>query len=173
MDTLFTSLISNMNTFAYFQGLITGLFLAIVVVAYYWKLYRHPGFDQPDESTVAKEYDNISDSEECKMVLLIRVDLNMSKGKVAAQCCHAALAAYQQAVKIQRSKLWVDNWEYHGQAKITLKCPDEETMYYVLIQVEDTERGSDGFIGRSEYFRCRQNSNRSRFQDSPGYRSRY
>ena len=31
-----------------------------------------------------------------KMVLLVRTDLGMAKGKVAAQCAHAALACYKK-----------------------------------------------------------------------------
>ncbi|KAJ3278726.1 Peptidyl-tRNA hydrolase protein 2, mitochondrial, partial [Rhizoclosmatium sp. JEL0117] len=33
---------------------------------------------------------------EWKMVLLVRTDLDMGKGKAAAQCCHATLAAYRK-----------------------------------------------------------------------------
>lgn len=33
---------------------------------------------------------------EYKMVLLVRMDLKMGKGKVASQCAHAAVGAYQQ-----------------------------------------------------------------------------
>jgi hypothetical protein len=36
-------------------------------------------------------------SEELKMVFLIRTDLEMTKGKIAAQCCHAVLQNYQMA----------------------------------------------------------------------------
>jgi peptidyl-tRNA hydrolase, PTH2 family len=54
----------------------------------------------------------------------------MTKGKVAAQCCHAVLAAYE-AAKIQTPDL-LKQWHSHGQAKITLKCPDEETMVKMM-----------------------------------------
>ena len=34
-----------------------------------------------------------------KMVLCVNMSLNMGKGKIAAQCCHATLGAYQSASK--------------------------------------------------------------------------
>ena len=63
------------------------------------------------------------------MVLLVRTDLQMTKGKVAAQCCHATLAAYQSALKgTSDQKHWLREWEEIGQAKITLKVESEEEM---------------------------------------------
>lgn len=52
------------------------------------------------------------------MVLIIRNDLKMGKGKVAAQCAHGAVAAYKAALK--HPKL-LSAWEKEGQKKITLK----------------------------------------------------
>ncbi|RUP48367.1 mitochondrial peptidyl-tRNA hydrolase 2 [Jimgerdemannia flammicorona] len=60
---------------------------------------------------------------EYKMVLIIRSDLDMSKGKIAAQCSHATLANYKAMLKGNPRGL--DQWERTGQAKITLKCEDE------------------------------------------------
>lgn len=59
------------------------------------------------------------DMEEYKMVLVIRNDLKMGKGKVAAQCAHAAVAGYKEGRK-KNSKV-LRNWELTGQPKITLK----------------------------------------------------
>ena len=39
------------------------------------------------------DYTDVSDDEDTKMVLVVRQDLKMGKGKAAAQCCHATLAA--------------------------------------------------------------------------------
>lgn len=38
--------------------------------------------------------------EEHKLVLVVRTDLGMGKGKVAAQCGHATLACYKRATKL-------------------------------------------------------------------------
>ncbi|KAH6561206.1 peptidyl-tRNA hydrolase [Batrachochytrium salamandrivorans] len=95
-----------------------------------------------DSTTSETDSDSDSDSDSddneslyCKMVLLVRTDLEMTKGKAAAQCCHAALAVYQNAQeKSTKTREWIKAWRKYGQAKITLKCPDEATM--LAIQAE-------------------------------------
>ncbi|KAJ1967600.1 hypothetical protein IWQ62_001754 [Dispira parvispora] len=78
------------------------------------------------------DYDEDSGSEmepldeDLKLVLVIRKDLEMSKGKVAAQCCHATLGCYQRINKTNPKMLQA--WEYTGQAKVTVKCDDEKDM---------------------------------------------
>ena len=57
------------------------------------------------------------------MVILVRQDLKLPKGKMAAQCAHAAVEA---AFKSSQSK--VDEWRSEGQKKVVLKVPDEKTM---------------------------------------------
>jgi len=64
--------------------------------------------------------------EEAKMVILVRSDLNMGKGKAAAQACHAVLAAYKEASR--KDPAILDAWESTGQAKVTLKVESEEEM---------------------------------------------
>ncbi|CEP60277.1 aminoacyl-tRNA hydrolase LALA0_S01e07030g [Lachancea lanzarotensis] len=69
---------------------------------------------------------------EVRMALVIRQDLDMKKGKIAAQCCHAALACYRliatdpsrESYNMEITKRWL----YGGQAKITLKCPNKESL---------------------------------------------
>lgn len=61
-----------------------------------------------------------SGEEQCKMVLVVRKDLPMTKGKIAAQCAHAALACYEKAV--QKTPKNVQVWKSQGQAKIALQC---------------------------------------------------
>lgn len=77
----------------------------------------------PKESTTL-----FSDSpdEDHKMVILVRSDINMGRGKAAAQCCHAALAAYQSALK--RHPAIVAAWEAEGQPKVTLKVESVSQM---------------------------------------------
>ena len=61
--------------------------------------------------------------EELKMVLVVNKGLKMSTGKIAAQCCHGCLGAYRRA-----SPAAVKAWARMGQAKITVKAPDEAAL---------------------------------------------
>jgi len=63
---------------------------------------------------------------ETKMVMVVRQDLGMQKGKIAAQCGHAVLGAYKKAVEAGSPTL--GPWERFGQAKVALKCQTEEEM---------------------------------------------
>ncbi|CAI8035459.1 Peptidyl-tRNA hydrolase 2, mitochondrial [Geodia barretti] len=57
-------------------------------------------------------------SGEYKMVLVVRNDLKMGKGKVAAQCAHAA-SAYKRMMK--RDVRLLSVWEDNGQMKVVVK----------------------------------------------------
>ena len=59
-----------------------------------------------------------------KMVMVVRNDLGMGKGKIAAQCAHAAVMCYQKAKVTHEKDL--DIWEATGCTKICLKCDDGE-----------------------------------------------
>lgn len=61
-----------------------------------------------------------------KMIMCVRTDLKMGKGKIAAQCCHATLGAYKRALK--RTPDAVRAWEVLGQAKVCLRVDSEEEM---------------------------------------------
>ena len=76
------------------------------------------------------EYSDIEDDEDTKLVLVVRQDLKMGKGKAAAQCCHATLAAYKQAKRKCPDTLRV--WEATGQPKITVKVESEEELMTLL-----------------------------------------
>ncbi|KAF8328656.1 peptidyl-tRNA hydrolase [Cantharellus anzutake] len=64
--------------------------------------------------------------EECKLVLVVRTDLGMTRGKIAAQCGHATLACYKTLLKSNPALL--EHWERTGQAKIALRCDSEEEL---------------------------------------------
>ncbi|MDP2436397.1 MAG: aminoacyl-tRNA hydrolase [archaeon] len=64
--------------------------------------------------------------EEHKMVLVVRTDLKMKPGKVAAQCCHAALGTYLQAMRL--TPRTVRFWERTAAAKVALKVTSEEEL---------------------------------------------
>lgn len=65
------------------------------------------------------EGDVIIPDEEYKMVLCVRQDLKMGKGKMCAQCGHAAVGAVKKAAI--RTPKQLKRWEMYGQPKIALK----------------------------------------------------
>lgn len=96
-------------------------------------------------------------SEEMKMVLVVRKDLKMGAGKVAAQCAHAAVASVEMVAALasasdadfspnNRSSTtpsfsasgsrdpnllwpqWLSAWRSTGYAKVVLQCQDEAEM---------------------------------------------
>lgn len=72
----------------------------------------------------------LGESGEYKMILVVRNDLKMGKGKVAAQCSHAAVSAYKQIQR--RNPELLKQWEYCGQPKVVVKAPDKETLIQLL-----------------------------------------
>ena len=70
--------------------------------------------------------------EELKQVILVRSDLNMSKGKTAAQVAHGAVDAV-----LKSNKKVVEEWKKMGMKKIVLKVNDEnELLKYLKIAKE-------------------------------------
>ena len=61
-----------------------------------------------------------------KMILVVRSDLGMTKGKAAAQCAHAAVMCYKKATKDTPQLL--KQWEMFGQAKVAVKAEGQEAL---------------------------------------------
>lgn len=51
-----------------------------------------------------------------KQVMIVRTDLKMGKGKMAAQCCHGSIGSYKKA-----SPDKIKKWENEAYAKVVLK----------------------------------------------------
>jgi PTH2 family peptidyl-tRNA hydrolase len=69
-----------------------------------------------------------------KQVILVRQDLKLPKGKLAAQCAHASVEA---VLKSNRSI--VQDWRDHGMAKIVLKVKDEKELINYFQQAKDVK----------------------------------
>ncbi len=69
---------------------------------------------------------------EYKQVILIRHDLGLPKGKLAAQAAHASLEA---AFKADDSIL--KKWRAQGQKKVVLKVADEKELISYFQQAKD------------------------------------
>ncbi len=64
--------------------------------------------------------------DEIKQVIIIRTDLKMSRGKIAAQAAHASLMSFFKTDRINEevTRKWLDA----GEKKIVLKVPDEDAL---------------------------------------------
>ncbi|KAJ4144632.1 hypothetical protein LMH87_003507 [Akanthomyces muscarius] len=71
-------------------------------------------------------------NEECKLVLVVRTDLGMTKGKIAAQCSHATLACYKALAgnpdPNSTERKMLARWEKYGQAKIAVQLKSQDEM---------------------------------------------
>ncbi|KAF4623202.1 hypothetical protein D9613_001624 [Agrocybe pediades] len=93
--------------------------------------------EDSDSSSVTNEELSslkVEASDDCKMVLVVRTDLGMSSGKIAAQCSHAALACYKTLSA--KNPTLLRQWERTGQAKVTLQCGSEDEMLLLQAQAQ-------------------------------------
>jgi PTH2 family peptidyl-tRNA hydrolase len=61
-----------------------------------------------------------------KLVIVMRADLKMGKGKIAAQAGHAAVSAAEEARK--QFPRWWRSWLDEGQCKIAVRANSEEEL---------------------------------------------
>lgn len=69
-----------------------------------------------------------------KQAIVVRTDLKMGKGKVAAQVAHASLSAAEAAQ--ERKPRWYEGWKGEGQAKIVLKAESEEELDELFLKAK-------------------------------------
>ncbi|KAM1052599.1 hypothetical protein ACFX13_000203 [Malus domestica] len=73
------------------------------------------------------QIENLADIlQDFKMVLVVRNDLKMGKGKIAAQCSHATLGLYKKV--LHRAPKALNRWEMCAQPKVVVKIESEEDM---------------------------------------------
>ncbi|CAB3219918.1 unnamed protein product [Arctia plantaginis] len=103
---------------SFFTGLGCGICIGISLLALkkYFGVFTEAG-------NALKKF---SSKQEYKLVLVVRTDLNMGKGKIAAQCSHAAVGAFEKAQKSDPEGL--QKWQYTGQAKVALKTDSLEEI---------------------------------------------
>ncbi len=63
---------------------------------------------------------------EIKQVIVVRMDVKMGKGKLAAQVAHAAMASAEESRGMRRS--WYEDWKEQGQAKVVVKGANEAEL---------------------------------------------
>ncbi|XP_046835177.1 peptidyl-tRNA hydrolase 2, mitochondrial-like [Vespa crabro] len=95
-------------------------------------MYRIDKKSVSDDNCIA--YSEFDDNQDCKLVLVVRSDLKMGKGKVVAQCAHAAVAAYKIA---QKYPPILKAWENSGQIKVTVKVNNEDELRAIAKAARD------------------------------------
>ncbi|KAH8769924.1 peptidyl-tRNA hydrolase PTH2-domain-containing protein [Diaporthe sp. PMI_573] len=104
---------------------------------------RYTGNDKSKagkKSSKAGSVPSVEDTgEECKLILVVRTDLGMTKGKIAAQCGHATLACFKSISKAARAAgpsspaaRLLQRWEHHGQAKVALQTKSADEMHELM-----------------------------------------
>ncbi len=69
-----------------------------------------------------------------KQVILVRQDLKLPKGKLAAQAAHASVEAV-----LRSDEEMVKRWRMEGMAKIVIKVKDEKELVKYFQQAKDED----------------------------------
>ncbi|KAK9886415.1 hypothetical protein WA026_016694 [Henosepilachna vigintioctopunctata] len=102
-------------------GAAVGIFTSIFISRF---IFREDD-SKTSTSEIESEYE-FDDKKEYRMVLVVRNDLKMGKGKIAAQCCHAAVMAYDAVLK--KRPYLLKPWKQNGTAKIAVKVESEDEL---------------------------------------------
>ncbi len=70
-----------------------------------------------------------------KQVIVVREDLNMSPGKLAAQVAHAAVSSFIKTEKTRPD--WARSWLQEGQKKVVLKVKDKDALLALYSSIQD------------------------------------
>ncbi|KAG0612065.1 hypothetical protein M758_7G187700 [Ceratodon purpureus] len=119
-----------------------GYFLAkrtIPIPSFHTRLLPHSHSHSPPPSpslaagphaTLMHHVEVLADQfDDFKMVLVVRNDLKMGKGKVAAQCSHATLGLYKKV--FYRAPKALQRWEMCSQVKVVTRVESEEEMFFL------------------------------------------
>jgi len=77
------------------------------------------------------------DEGEYKMVIVVRKDLRLSPGKLAAQVAHAAVTCTLRAR--EKKKKWMKKWIDGGQKKVVVKGENIDHLKDLMIQARDLD----------------------------------
>ena len=72
-----------------------------------------------------------------RQVIVIRMDLNMSTGKIAAQAAHASITAAEECRKARPE--WLKEWLSEGQKKVVLRVETEAELRKLYQEAREAE----------------------------------
>ena len=72
---------------------------------------------------------------EFKQVIIVRRDVNMGTGKIAAQVAHAAVMGAENVRTFRRE--WFNSWFAGGQAKVVVKVKNVEELMDLRTRAEE------------------------------------
>jgi len=72
---------------------------------------------------------------ELKQVIVVRADLKMGRGKLAAQCSHASLAAMENAERADPEL--GKEWKNQGMKKVVLRVESEKELVMLFQEIKD------------------------------------
>jgi len=75
------------------------------------------------------------DEQVFKQVIVVRRDLRIGRGKLAAQVAHASLTAYLETLKVRPE--WAEKWLSTGQRKIVVTASNSEELISIKRSVEE------------------------------------
>ena len=70
-----------------------------------------------------------------KQVIVVRRDLKMGTGKIAAQVAHAAVMGGERVKALEKE--WFNSWFRAGQAKVVVKVNNIEELMSVKMRAQD------------------------------------
>ncbi|KAJ7071234.1 PTH2-domain-containing protein [Mycena amicta] len=89
---------------------------------------------QRDDSDQAGDPSALNTLNDCQMVLVVRTDLGMTTGKIAAQCSHASLACYKTLSK--NAPPLLEQWASTGYVKSVVRCESEDELLLLQAQAQ-------------------------------------
>ncbi|CAH8502935.1 unnamed protein product [Schistosoma turkestanicum] len=89
-----------------------------------WCVFRRFGGKRANLTSKVTRFEPVHGK--MKMVIIVRSDLKMGCGKIAAQCSHAAISCYEEITETNPGIL--EAWEAQGQPKIVLRVENYEEM---------------------------------------------
>ncbi|XP_002963634.2 peptidyl-tRNA hydrolase 2, mitochondrial [Selaginella moellendorffii] len=118
----------------------TGCLIAGYYLCRRWPALLPPRMKkQAEKRSAVHQYDGKKDlhpvevladkHEDFKMVLVVRNDLKMGKGKIAAQCSHSSLGLYKKL--FFRAPKALQRWEMCGSVKVVTKTESEEELLFL------------------------------------------